>query len=85
MIITPACTDKHQTPYVNVTEDYDKIKNILYNYVRGDKHDGFIECHLAEGLWEGNTVLIRLSTIMQIFDMTPPTHKEDGDEQNDQL
>lgn len=86
MIITPACTDKYQTPYVNVTEDYDKIKNILYNCVRGNRHDGFIECHLAEGCWKGNAVLIRLSSIMQIFDMTPPTHEEeDEDKQNDQL
>lgn len=79
IIITPACTDKYQTPYINVAEDYDKIKNILYNYVRGDRHDGFIECHFAEGLLKGNPILIRLSTIMQIFDITPTSNK-DGDE-----
>lgn len=82
MIITPACTDtNYPAPYMDITESYDKIKNLLENYI--DDHH-FIQCHLAEGYWKGNAVLIRLSSIMQIFDMTPQTHKkEDKGEQND--
>lgn len=81
MIVTLDCTDKYPAPYIDITESYNKIKNLLENYI--DDHH-FIECHLAEGRWKGNAVLVRLSSIMQIFDMTPPTHKEkDGDKQND--
>lgn len=76
MIMTEPYDNTTITPCIYITEKYDEIKNILRDCMNNNRHEGFIECH---GKANGKPILIKLSTIIRIYDMS----KEDGDEQND--
>lgn len=52
----------------DVAEDYIDVRNAIDNCV--SNHLEFIELHLNEGQYAHNPILIKISTIIQIFDVT---------------
>ena len=58
--------------YIDVAESYDFIKKIMYNYVKNGYGfgDRFIELHFAKGKFINKPILIKLSSIEEIFDIS---------------
>ena len=56
--------------YIDVTESYDYIENIMYRYARNELKDGFIELHFAKGIFINHPISLRLSNITEFFDIT---------------
>ena len=59
---------EHQ--YIDVTESYDYIENIMYRYVRNRFKDGFIKLHFAKGKFINHPISLKLSSIAEFFDIT---------------
>ena len=59
---------EHQ--YIDVTESYDYIENIMYTYARNRFKDGFIELHFAKGKFINHPISLKLSSIAEFFDIT---------------
>lgn len=71
-IFTNTPYGEYETQYVEVTESYDFIKKIMYNYIKNGYGfgDRFIELHLAKGKFANKPILIKLSSIQEVFDIT---------------
>lgn len=61
---------EHEKQYIDVTENYDYIKDIMYKYAKNKFRDGFIELHLAKGVFTNKPILIKLSNIGDFFDIS---------------
>ena len=69
-IFTKTFYGEHENQYIDVTESYDYIKDILYRYAKNGFKDGFIELHFTKGVFINKPILIRLSSITEVFSIT---------------
>ena len=72
-IFTNTFYGEYENQYIDVTECYDYIKDIMYEYTKNkfiDEFDGFIELHFAKGVFTNKPILIKLSSIAEFFDIT---------------
>ena len=72
-IFTNTFYGEYENQYIDVTESYDYIKDIMYKYTKNkfiDSFDGFIELHFAKGVFTNKPILIKLSSIEEIFDIS---------------
>ena len=69
-IFTTTLYGEYENQYIDVTESYDYIKDIIYKCVRNGLKDGFIELHFAKGVFTNKPILIKLSSIEEIFDIS---------------
>lgn len=75
-IFTTTLYGEYENQYIDVTESYDYIKDIMYKYIKngfGVKNgfgDGFIELHFAKGRFINHPISLRLSSIAEFFDIT---------------
>ena len=69
-IFTNTFYGEYENQYIDVVESYDYIKDILYKYAKNGFKDGFIELHFAKGVFTNKPILIRLSSITEIFSIT---------------
>ena len=71
-IFTTTFYGEYENQYIDVTESYDYIKKIMYNYIKNGNGfgDKFIELHMAKGKFINKPMLIKLSSIKEIFDIT---------------
>ena len=56
--------------YIDVTESYDYIENIMYRYAKNGLVDGFIKLHFAKGRFINHPISFRLSSIAEFFDIS---------------
>ena len=67
------CKNQNIDVNIDVIESYDYIKDIIYEYTKNkfiDEFDGFIELHFAKGKFINKPILIKLSSIEEIFDIS---------------
>ena len=72
-IFTTTFYGEYENQYIDVTESYNYIKDILYEYTKNkfiDEFDGFIELHFAKGKFINHPISLRLSSIAEFFDMS---------------
>ena len=69
-IFTTTFYGEYENQYIEVTESYDYIKDILYRYAKNGFKDRFIELHFAKGMFTNKPILIRLSSITEVFSIT---------------
>ena len=70
-IFTKTFYGEHENQYIDVTEDYDRIKKIIYRYAQNEFGDRFIEFHLAKrGRYINKPILIKLSSISEVLDIS---------------
>ena len=71
-IFTKTFYGEYEHQYVDVTENYNWIKKNMYNYVKNGYGfgDRFIELHIAKGVFTNKPILIKLSSITEIFDIS---------------
>lgn len=67
-IFTNTFYGEYEHQYIDVTESYDYIKDIMYEYTKNI--DGFIELHFAKGKFINKPILIKLSSIAEFFDIS---------------
>ena len=68
-IFTKTFYGEYENQYIEVTESYNHIKDILCEYVKNGL-DGFIELHFAKGMFTNKPIFIRLSNITEVFSIT---------------
>lgn len=69
-IFTTTFYGEYEHQYIDVTEGYDYIKDIIYKCVRNGLKDGFIELHFAKGRFINHPISLKLSSIAEFFDIT---------------
>ena len=69
-IFTNTFYGEYENQYIDVTESYDYIKDIMYKYAKNKFRDGFIELHFDKGVFTNKPILIKLSSIAEFFDIT---------------
>lgn len=69
-IFTTTFYGEYEHQYIDVTESYDYIENIMYKYARNGFVDGFIKLHFAKGKFINHPISLRLSSIAEFFDIT---------------
>ena len=72
-IFTNTLYGEYENQYIDVTESYDYIKDIMYEYTKNkfiDEFDGFIELHFAKGRFINHPISLRLSSITEFFDIS---------------
>lgn len=69
-IFTKTFYGEYEHQYVDVIENYGWIKNIIYRYTQNKFGDRFIEFHIAKGIFTNNPILIKLSSISEILDIS---------------
>lgn len=71
-IFTTTLYGEYEHQYIDVTESYDFIKKVMYNYIKNGNGfgDRFIEFHFAKGKFINKPILIKLSSIEEIFDIS---------------
>ncbi len=67
-IFTTTFYGEYENQYIDVTESYDFIKTIMKNENRF--RDIFIEFHVAKGVFTNKPILIKLSSITEILDIS---------------
>ena len=74
-IFTTTFYGEYEHQYVDVAENYDLIKKIIYKYIKNNEFkDRFIEFHIAKGIFINKPILIKLSSITEIFDISDETN-----------
>ena len=69
-IFTKTFYGEYENQYIDVTESYDYIKNIMYEYTRNRFKDGFIELHFAKNKFINHPISLKLSSIAEFFDIS---------------
>ena len=69
-IFTTTFYGEYEHQYVDVIENYSWIKNIIYRYAQNEFRDRFIEFHIAKGIFTNKPILIKLSSISEILDIS---------------
>ena len=69
-IFTKTFYGEYKNQYIDVTESYDYIKDILYKYAKNRFKDGFIELHFAKGKFINHPISLRLSSVAEFFDIS---------------
>ena len=72
-IFTNTFYGEYENQYIDVTESYDYIKDIMYEYTKNkfiDEFDGFIELHFAKGKFINHPISLKLSSIAEFFDIS---------------
>ena len=72
-IFTNTLYGEYENQYIDVTESYDYIKDIIYEYTKNkfiDEFDGFIELHFAKDRFINHPISLRLSSIAEFFDIS---------------
>ena len=69
-IFTKTFYGEYENQYIDVTESYDYIKDILYKYSKNKFKNKFIELHFDKGMFTNKPILIRLSSITKVFSIT---------------
>ena len=69
-IFTTTFYGEYEEQYIDVTESYDYIKDIICKCVRNGLKDGFIELHFAKDRFINHPISLRLSSIAEFFDIT---------------
>lgn len=69
-IFTTTFYGEYEHQYIDVIENYDYIKDIMYKYAKNKFRDRFIELHFAKGKFINKPILIKLSSIEEIFDIS---------------
>ena len=69
-IFTKTFYGEYENQYIDVTESYDYIKDILYRYAKNGFKDGFIELHFAKGKFINHPISLRLSSVAEFFDIS---------------
>ena len=69
-IFTTTFYGEYENQYIDVTESYDYIKDILYKYSKNKFKNKFIELHFDKGMFTNKPILIRLSSITKVFSIT---------------
>ena len=61
-----------ENQYIDVTESYDFIKKVMYNYIKNGNGfgDSFIEFHFTKGEFINKPILIKLSSIEEVLDIS---------------
>ena len=68
-IFTTTFYGEYEHQYIDVTEKYDYIKDIMYKCTKNGL-DGFIELHFAKGRFINHPISLRLSSIVEFFDIS---------------
>lgn len=69
-IFTTTFYGEYENQYIDVTESYNYIENIMYEYAKNGFIDGFIKLHFAKGRFINHPILLRLSSITEFFDIS---------------
>ena len=69
-IFTKTFYGEYENQYIDVTESYDYIKDILYKYSKNEFKNKFIELHFTKGMFTNKPIFIRLSSITEVFSIT---------------
>ena len=79
-IFTNTFYGEYENQYIDVAESYDYIKDIIYKYAKNKFRDRFIELHFDKGVFTNKPILIKLSSIEEIFDISNDMHEKVVDE-----
>ena len=68
-LFTKTFYGEYENQYIDVTESYDYIKDIMCKCVK-NRFDGFIELHFVKGKFINHPISLRLSSIAEFFDIS---------------